>query len=141
MLERYVEDLDAKEFIRSYQRKHNISHSKAVAELRRKIPDEAYYQGKIKKALKSRYKGAFIRKIAQGAYSEAGIPDILFIYDGHYFGFEIKRPVLGSATKLQERTIEEIRNAGGTAACISWPEEAIRIIENWRRISGDLPWI
>lgn len=141
MLERYVEDLDAGKFVASYASKNGITIGKAMAELARKIPKEKYYQTKIKKELKKRYKDAFIRKISQGAYSEGGTPDIMFIYDGHYFGFEIKRPVIGEPTKLQTKTIESIRRAGGTAACISWPEEAVRIIEDWRRVSGELPWI
>ena len=141
MLEKYAGKLDAGNFVNSYAKKRGITVKKALAELTKKIPKESYYQDKIKKELKKRYENAFIRKINQGAYSEAGTPDIMMIYDGHYFGFEVKRPVIGRPTKLQEKTIDAIRKAGGTAACISWPEEAVRMVEDWRRISGELPWI
>ena len=35
---------------------------------------------------------------------------------GHYFGFEVKRPVVGIRSKLQEETVRKIQAAGGTAA-------------------------
>lgn len=60
--------------------------SKALAELRKRIKSEGYYQTKIKAALKKKYPNAFVRKISQGAYSEGGTPDIMMIKDGHYFG-------------------------------------------------------
>ena len=141
MLEKYVEDLDAGKFTASYAKKKGITIKKALAEFYKKIPRESYYQDKIKKALTRKYPDAFVRKISQGAYSEAGTPDIMCIYQGHYFGFEIKRPIIGKPTRLQIRTIELIRKAGGTAACVSWPEEAIRMVEEWRFIAGELPWI
>lgn len=129
MLEKYEENFDAEEFVRSYSEKKNISKKEALAILRREIKKEPYYQDKIKKALKERYPKAVIRKISQGSYSEGGFPDILMIYKGHYFGFEVKRPVVGVPSKLQEKTIEQIRAAGGTAAIVIWPEEAIMEIE------------
>jgi hypothetical protein len=65
-------------------------------------------------------------------YSEGGIPDVLAVVDGHYFGFEVKRPVVGEPSSLQEQTIRHIRRSGGTAEIVCWPEEAIRTIERWR---------
>ena len=62
---------------------------------------------KIKKKPWRKIPGCFIRKISQGAYSEGGIPDILMIRDGHYFGFEVKRPVVGIRSKLQEQTASD----------------------------------
>nr|UWG22155.1 MAG: VRR-NUC domain [Bacteriophage sp.] len=107
--------------------------SKAIAELRKLIKKESYYQDKIKKTLQKKYPGDFVRKITQGAYSEAGIPDILFIRDGHYFGFEVKRPVVGVPSKIQLKTIEKIREAGGTAAIVVWPEQAIAEVEKYEK--------
>ena len=57
----------------------------------------------------------------------------MFIKDGHYFGFEVKRPVVGIRSKLQEQTVEMIRAAGGTAAFVRWPEEAIREVEEYEK--------
>lgn len=130
MLERYEENFDPEEFLQGFMKKRNIQTKKgALALARKEIPLESYYQAKIKDALKKRYPGSFIRKISQGAYSEGGIPDILFVWKGHYFGFEVKRPVVGEPSKLQERTVELIRAAGGTAEFVVWPEDAIRVIE------------
>lgn len=114
--------------------KKQISTKKqALAELRKLIKKEGYYQTKIKEALKKRYPDAFVVKISQGAYSQAGIPDVMFIKDGHYFGFEVKRPVVGIRSKLQEQTARMIQAAGGTAAFVCWPEEAIREVEEYEK--------
>ena len=88
MLEKYEKDFDENEFMRSFMERKQISTKKqALAELRKLIKKEGYYQTKIKEALKKRYPDAFVVKLSQGAYSQAGIPDVMFIKDGHYFGF------------------------------------------------------
>lgn len=134
MLERYEENFDEEIFIMSFMESKGIKNKKkAMSELRKLIKSEGYYQGKIKDQLKKRYPGAFIRKIAQGAYSEGGMPDILMIKDGHYFGFEVKRPVVGIRSKLQEETVRLIRAAGGTAEFVTWPEEAIAEVERYEQ--------
>lgn len=134
MLERYEGNFDEEIFILSFMESRGIKNKKkAMSELRKLIKSEGYYQGKIKDQLKKRYPGAFIRKIAQGAYSEGGTPDILMIKDGHYFGFEVKRPVVGIRSKLQEETVRLIRAAGGTAEFVTWPEEAIAEVERYEQ--------
>ena len=110
--------------------------AEAIAYLRKNVPKESYYQTKIRKELEKRYPDAVTAKIAQGYYSQNGIPDIMFIKDGHYFGFEVKRPILGTVSKIQERMIVRIRAAGGTAEVISYPEEAVRIVEGWFKYNG-----
>ena len=136
MLEAYVKDFDPEEAIRGVMRRRHVKRTEAEAILRRKIPKESYYQDKIKRALQKRYPHAYIAKIAQGEYSQGGIPDILFILDGHYFAFEVKRPIFGELSKLQIVAIKKIRQAGGTAAVVSWPEEAINEIDAWRTGKG-----
>lgn len=133
MLERYEPSFDESEFIKSFmEARHLRTKKEALAALRKEIKKESYYQDKIKKALKAKYPKAFIKKISQGLYSEAGIPDILMIYEGHYYGFEVKRPVVGVPSKLQEETIRQITAAGGTALFVRWPEEAIQAVEQYR---------
>ena len=105
----------------------------AMKDLRKQIKKESYYQDKIKRGLQKKYPEAFIRKVPQGAYCQAGIPDILMIYKGHYFGFEVKRPVVGIRSKLQEQTVLKIREAGGTAEFVTWPEEAIAEVEKYEQ--------
>ena len=134
MLERYEPNFDESEFIKSFMEARSIRTKKeALKALRKEIKNEPYYQDKIKKALKAKYPKAFIRKLSQGLYREAGVPDILMIYEGHYYGFEVKRPVVGVPSKLQEETIRQITAAGGTALFVRWPEEAIQAVEQHKK--------
>ena len=127
MLEKYEKDFDENAFVKSFmERKQITTKRKALSELRKLIKKEGYY-------LKKKYPDAFVVKISQGAYSEGGIPDVLMIKDGHYFGFEVKRPVVGIRSKLQEETVRKIQAAGGTAAFVRWPEEAIREVEEYEK--------
>lgn len=134
MLEKYEKDFDENAFVKSFmERKQITTKRKALSELRKLIKKEGYYQSEIKETLKKKYPDAFVVKISQGAYSEGGIPDVLMIKDGHYFGFEVKRPVVGIHSKLQEETVRKIQAAGGTAAFVCWPEEAIREVEEYEK--------
>lgn len=137
MLEKYEKDFDENAFVKSFmERKQITTKRKALSELRKLIKKEGYYQSEIKETLKKKYPDAFVVKISQGAYSEGGIPDVLMIKDGHYFGFEVKRPVVGIRSKLQEETVRKIQAAGGTAAFVCWPEEAIREVEEYEKSQG-----
>lgn len=89
---------------------------------------ESFYQAKIIRWLKETYPTAFVWKAAAGPYSQGGIPDICAIINGHFFGFEVKRPEVGRLSKIQDQTIKRINAAGGTAAVVSYPEDAERII-------------
>ena len=134
MLERYEKDFDENAFVKSFmERKKITTKQKALSELRKLIKKEGYYQSEIKEALKKKYPDAFVVKISQGAYSEGGIPDVLMIKDGHYFGFEVKRPVVGIRSKLQEETVRKIQAAGGTATFVRWPEDAIMEGEEYEK--------
>ena len=96
MLERYEPNFDESEFIKSFMEARSIRTKKeALKALRKEIKNEPYYQDKIKKALKAKYPKAFIRKISQGLFSEAGIPDILMFREGHFSGLGGRRPVVG----------------------------------------------
>lgn len=137
MLENYDANYTAERAIAIIQKEARVRTKKeALAIARKKIPKESYYQDKIRKRLRQKYPEGFCRKISQGVYAEAGIPDLLFIYEGHYFGFEVKRPLVGRLSDIQRRTIRLIEKAGGTAAVVCWPEEAIETIEEWRKENG-----
>ena len=111
MLEKYEKDFDENAFVKSFmERKQITTKQKALSELRKLIKKEGYYQSEIKEALKKKYPDAFVVKISQGAYSEGGIPDVLMVKGGHYFGFEVKRPVVGIRSKLQEETVRRNRS-------------------------------
>ena len=66
--------------------------------------------------------------MSAGVYSESGFPDVLVIYDGLYIGLEVKRPFLGVPSPLQISTIKEIQKAGGVAAIVRMPEEAVDLV-------------
>lgn len=137
MLENYDASYTAERAIAIIQKEAKARTKKeALAIARKKIPKESYYQDKIRKRLRQKYPEGFCRKISQGVYAEAGIPDLLFIYEGHYFGFEVKRPLVGRLSDIQRRTIRLIEKAGGTAAVVCWPEEAIKTVEDWRKANG-----
>lgn len=137
MLENYDANYTAERAIAIIQKEARARTKKeALAIARKKIPKESYYQDKIRKRLRQKYPEGFCRKISQGVYAEAGIPDLLFIYEGHYFGFEVKRPLVGRLSDIQRRTIRLIEKAGGTAAVVCWPEEAIKTVEDWRKANG-----
>ena len=65
------------------------------------VHKESYYQAKIIKWLREAYPQAFVWKAQQGPYSRQGIPDICAIIDGHFFGFEVKRPEGGELSPFQ----------------------------------------
>lgn len=93
------------------------------------VPEESYFQGKIIDYLQEHYPESFARKITQGAYSQGGTPDILFVHKGRYIGFEVKRPYFGVVSKLQEQTINKIRKAGGVAEVVIYVSEVEKIMK------------
>lgn len=127
----YDKKTDPAKVIAELQAKKRITKREAEAIVRKQVPKESDYQKKIKEVVKKAYPEALVVKIAQGEYSQCGIPDLMAVIEGHFFGFEIKRPYFHRKTEgtLQEKTIEWIREAGGTAEFISYPQEALEIIE------------
>ncbi len=93
---------------------------------------ESYYQTKIIKWLKDNYPGAFVWKAQAGPYSRQGIPDVCAIIDGHFFGFEVKRPENGRVSPIQTQTIKQINAAGGTALVVNYPAQVQEAIEQWQ---------
>lgn len=96
--------------------------------LREALPLEAEYQAEIISSLKKAYPRADIWKEAAGPYSQKGRPDVSALVDGHFFGFEVKRPYIGVLSDIQAATIKKIRRAGGTAEVVSFGSEAVRIV-------------
>lgn len=107
-------------------------YNQAVKYLHDKLPKESYYQDKIIYFLKNTYPKGVVWKEAAGPYSKQGIPDVTFILDGRYYGFEVKRPFLGVLSRIQEQTIKKIREAGGIAEVVTFPEEVMKIVEGNR---------
>lgn len=77
----------------------------------------------ILKAL-NKLPGCVARKRHGTPYAVAGDPDITGCWYGQHFEFEVKRP--GEfPTKLQERRLDEWRQAGATVAVVTSPAQAI----------------
>lgn len=106
-----------------------VNRTEADKYIRTTMPKESYFQAKIIKALKEKYPDSVTEKYAVGAYCSGGMPDVLFIHKGRYYGFEVKRPFIGVLSKLQEQAIKRIRKAGGVAEVVSFPEEVLEIIK------------
>lgn len=132
MLEKYVKDFDADAFVKQFQAEHGCTKKQALKLIARGVHEEPYYQKKVKDGIETEYGSeAVVVKIAQGPFSEGGVADLMCVYRGHYFGFEVKRPVVGVPSKLQLAMQERVRYAGGTYEFVSWPEEAVAIIREW----------
>lgn len=100
-----------------------MTTEKARKYIREHLPKEAYYQDKIIKHIRELIPSAFVWKAAAGAYSRQGIPDVCAVINGRYYGFEVKRPLIGVLSKIQEQTIKQIRQAGGRAFVVTYPAE------------------
>ena len=97
--------------------------------LRAHLPKESYYQDKIIKHIRELIPSAFVWKAAAGPYSRQGIPDVCAIVNGRYYSFEVKRPFIGVLSRIQERTIMQIRAAGGKAYVVTYPSEVAKILQ------------
>ena len=115
------------------QKEKGITKREAEKIVRGMMPKESDFQKKIKEAVNEAYPDAFSVKIQQAQYSTGGIPDLMVIIKGHYFGFEVKKPYFHQKSPLQKKTIRRIRAAGGTADFISYAEEALEMIEKYFR--------
>lgn len=103
--------------------------AEARAYIREQLPKESYYQHKIIKHIKALIPAAFVWKASAGSYSQGGVPDICAVINGRYYGFEVKRPLIGVLSRLQEQTIKKIQAAGGRAYVVTWPEEVTEILK------------
>lgn len=94
----------------------NIKDAQALA--RKLIPSEKKIQGDILKHLKTSTAG-FWWKDAAGPYQQQGIPDIIGCLDGHFFAFEVKRPLLGELSPMQAGALAKINEAHGSAYVVT----------------------
>lgn len=83
---------------------------------------------KIVKAMRAR--GAWAQKIHGGPHQTKGLPDIIAVYWGHGIGLEVKRPGRESTvTKLQAKTLRDIRAARGVSAVVTSVEDVDAIMD------------
>jgi len=84
---------------------------------------------KIVKALRER--GVWVYKTHGGAYTRAGVPDLLLCVDGWFVGMEIKLPGC-QPTKRQQYEHDQIQAAGGVAIVITSTDEALATVDRLR---------
>lgn len=94
---------------------------------RENIPLESAITAQIQRWLKSQacWWGF---KVLGGAQQKRGVPDIVGTWNGSFIAFEVKRPVVGRVSPLQEHVIEEIQKAGGHAFVVRSVEDVKRAI-------------
>jgi hypothetical protein len=90
----------------------------------------------IVKAIKKEWPNAFVFKAHGGPMQEPGIPDLLLCIEGLFIGLEVKHQkrtetpeyARSRTTPLQRIQIHRINEAGGMAAVVLTPEEALDTI-------------
>lgn len=90
---------------------------------------ESAIHGRIKRWLKEN--GWVVWKNHGSAYSEAGLPDLMAVRDGVFLALEVKGPK-GRTTKVQEKWLREIHEAGGVAA-------VVRCVDDVKEVIGKSP--
>lgn len=109
-----------------------LNRTQARKAIEKEIPKETeYYQPKIIKYLNSLPECIKAWKESAGMYTSSnGIPDVTAIMKpgGVYFGFEVKRPLLGEPSALQEKFIEDMNNSGGHAYIVTTVDDVKRIL-------------
>lgn len=103
--------------------------------IKNNLPKEDVFQSKIISALKDWRANrlidpaSMIWKKSAGVYNNMnGLPDIMMISNGLFFGFEVKRPYIGRLTLLQKKRISEINLAGGYAEAVCYANEVKMIL-------------
>lgn len=127
--EQFSTEAEAVTFLKATKESTCRTAGQAKQYIRKNLPKESYYQDKIIKHIRELIPSSFVWKAAAGPYSRQGIPDICAVVNGRYYGFEVKRPFIGVLSKIQERTILQIRAAGGKVYVVTYPEEVTRILQ------------
>mgnify|MGYP007069505928 FL=1 len=85
---------------------------------------ESKVKAKIKDILKA-HNVYYAMPIGTG-YGNSGVPDFLCCVNGHFLGIEAKAGK-GTTTALQDKNIQQIKDAGGTATVVN--EDTLAYLE------------
>ena len=127
--EQFSTEAEAVAFLKAEKADTCSTTEQAKQYIRKNLPKESYYQDKIIKHIRELLPSAFGWKAAAGPYSRQGIPDVCAVINGRYYGFEVKRPLIGVLSAIQEQTIRQIKAAGGRAYVVSFPAEVTEILK------------
>lgn len=116
------------------------SYDESVKWATANIPKESYFQKKILEYLRGLIKSGqiegYVWKEAAGLYQSGGLPDVNLIAGGTYFGFEVKRPILGMPSELQRVTADQLRTGGGVVEFVSYVSEVEAILRGHGVLEG-----
>ena len=126
--EQFSTEAEAVTFLKATKESTCRTAGQAKQYIRKNLPKESYYQDKIIKHIRELIPSSFVWKAAAGPYGRQGIPDVCAVINGRYYGFEVKRPLIGVLSKIQERTIEQIKQAGGRAFVVTYPAEVTELL-------------
>lgn len=73
--------------------------------------------------------------ILKGLGVTPGVPDVIALHRGKFFGLELKAPG-GRATEAQLECLEAIRGAGGYAVVCDSLDRALACLEEWGLLRG-----
>lgn len=84
-----------------------------------------------------RLEGWFCFKVHGNEHTMAGLPDIIVCAEGLFIGLETKNPEDRAGTSAKQKEVHgKIRAAGGIAAVVCYPEEAVAVVRAALRSSG-----
>lgn len=137
----FFEKLRSRQELTDWIRNHDPNHKDTW--LQENLPKEQAFQKVILDKMKQWTKNgsispdALIWKEGAGVYQMQGLPDILAVIEGQFFGFEVKRPYLGRPTEIQRHTVKQIEAAGGHAAFVSYASEVRDVLKTAGVWHGD----
>lgn len=108
---------------------------------------EARLQRNIQKALREEFGHAIlVFKIHGGPMMMAGLPDLIGVIAGRFFGIEVKMPEsIDNVSVIQQHVHARIRRAGGSVTVSSSVADALAFVRQVqlpdrprRRVTGDL---
>jgi hypothetical protein len=68
--------------------------------------------------------------ILKGLGVRAGVPDLIIVHGGRFYGLELKTPS-GQVSPAQEQTLASLRSAGALTAVAVGLDDALRVLEGW----------
>lgn len=89
----------------------------AVRKLDRNIKGVQHFTDNVARKIRIHYPDSYVTTPEKD--------EVHCIIDGHYYLFVIIRPHVGCVTKKQKALLERVKRSGGTAAAVTYPNEAV----------------
>jgi hypothetical protein len=76
-------------------------------------------------------------KIFKSLGVKPGVADLILLHDGQFFALELKAPG-GRLTESQAAFLDDVEAAGGIVACAEGLDAALRKLEGWGLLRGQV---